>query len=203
MARITILYEDQADPGGHFGPHELLKRCLVDRLGDVPRWKIEAESRAVPLKGKEKLLKACREGRFLAGGGRVVAAFDDDHVRDIPALHLAPSACRPLVRKAILNGCPQQDRLVVVFPWRNVEALLATILKCDADLDADLVPDELRDRVGGLRHLDINERDIILRRAANAASSLLDRLFERLPALEYLVRKIHEAWVAETVGGCG
>jgi hypothetical protein len=58
---LTILYEDQRGDTRGFGLHTLVKACVFDAI-DGDRHRVEGTLRdARPLKGVQKVLRACRD----------------------------------------------------------------------------------------------------------------------------------------------
>jgi len=59
---VKILYEDQqAEDATNFGPHVLVLRCLLDRLGwpEERYFELQRHMSGQPRKGDKKLLAAC------------------------------------------------------------------------------------------------------------------------------------------------
>ncbi len=100
MPAAVVLYEDSrgASRRDGFGPHRLALACVADDTG-ADRWSLRDELVDNVRKGRDEVLKTCREqGDALSASAlRVVAVLDDDRVRE--GLRLLGSRSEPPHRR--------------------------------------------------------------------------------------------------------
>lgn len=178
---VKIMYEDQqAADASNYGPHQLVSRCVLERLGWPEERLYELQRHVIgqPKKGDTKLLAACQNPNEARNCQHVFAVFDDDQVRAIKPLALSPNACKLQVRAAIQSTSPYRDQLRVVLLGRNMESVVAAVQGC-----------KQLAVTGKLRPLD---RDRVLASLAWAvdATPIRDCVLRAVPSLEYLVARI-------------
>lgn len=171
MNRVIVFYEDRRGEEGDFPFHDLVK-SLVFAIVDNDRVEFErALADCRPLKGKEKLLRACQEWQSIAARGEAVAAvFDNDRVREL--LSLPTDAADAEVITAIKSG--SSSKLHVALLDRNLESVIDAVLQCWPDAPAK--PKKKPDRLF---------RDVVLKQAAQRVE-LHQCILEKVPSLGLL-----------------
>ena len=180
---VKILYEDQqAEDATNFGPHVLVLRCALDRLGwpEDRYFELQRHVSGQPRKGDKKLLAACRNANEARNFRHVFAVFDGDKVRSIEPLRLGPGACKSQVRQAIQSVSPYADQLRVVLLERNMESVVAAVQGCKSS-----------PVTGKLR---LPERDAVLASIAwrPDAATIRACVLREVPSLHYLVDRLAE-----------
>lgn len=169
MPKVVIFYEDALAPGTQpkdYGPHLLVLWCLVDRTARS-FWDLGKLVEGNARKGKEQVEAACRRSQVYDRGG-VIAVYDNDRVRELPALaNLASQRSRD-VAQALRQQAAQPDRTTVVLLDRNMETVVARVLECAGDAIPQRKPKPL-------------ERDLLLGKlvAMAHASAPSERAFWR------------------------
>lgn len=180
---VKILCEDQqAEDASNFGPHVLVLRCVLDRLGwsETRYSELQRNLSGHPRKGDKNLLAACRNANEARNFRHVFAVFDGDKVRSIDSLGLSPGACKQQVRSAIQSASPYAAQLKVVLLERNLETVVAAVQRCKS------LPETGR--------LKLPERDAVLASIAWRAEAAPVRacVLQAVPSLQYLVDRLSE-----------
>lgn len=180
---VTILYEDSAGEQTDFALHNLVVRCVADRVGCEPPT-MKDRLRGIPKKGNGNVWRACqRDLPHLARSGRVVfAVFDDDRVRTMTKL--ATGACKTQVVTRIKIGCDPAASLRVVLLVRNTETVLCGLRDLGVLHGRDAMFVQAIDRKD-IASRDILFKDAVWRLTADQRVSLL----REVPSLGYLVEK--------------
>jgi len=183
---VTVLYEDQRDRRGEqFGLHRFAMACLFDRVNGL-RYDVEARVDAQAKKGAGNLLRACREDAALiaADGRRIVAVFDDDHVRDLLGrrLRAGRGAADEEVVSAILDGANvTAETLQVILLRRSTETVLEAVRDCDPSLPVEQVE-------RAIRRKDLTARDLVLVAASRGERrAVRDCVLAKVPSFSALV----------------
>jgi len=180
-ARLTILYEDQRAEAHSFGLHTLVSACVFDAI-DGDRYKVEdALSNPRPLKGVQKVLRACRDDfNSIAKDGRdVIAVIDNDAIRH--HLRLPRDATRARVEQEIRKGCPAPERLHVVLIVENTESAIEAVAACNPGIDPKRVDAAVQRKSLLARDAILTEMSIERERAVR------DCVLGRMPSLRGLV----------------
>lgn len=182
MRGVTILYEDSAGERSEFAFHELVLRCVADRLGREPR-DLKDLVHGLPKKGN--VWRACRQDlpRIARSGRAVFAVFDDDEIRTMTKLPV--DACKTKVVTAIKRGCEPEGALRVVLIVENTESVLEALRAQGAIQGHEgMFADAIERKV-------LASRDILFKKAVwSLTSEQREILLERVPTLGYLVSKL-------------
>lgn len=192
MRRITLLYEDHADPSGNvtnFGPHNLLVLCALDDLRESGAQAVDYYTArrerlvGVPKNGNSKLRAECRRlGATLArGGSPVIAVYDLDKVHHmITDVAVRQRHCKREMRELFQGESDAKDLLHVCFLDRNTETL------------TDIVAQILNRPQSGKPSP--AERDSLLMAVAQdydpAALEQRRELRRRVASFDYIVRRV-------------
>lgn len=184
MRGVTILYEDSAGERVEFSLHDLVVRCVADRIdGDVRA--LRSVLHGIPKKGNGNVWRACRQdlSRLARGGRAVIAVFDDDRVRTMAGL--PSSACKSQVAARIKTGCEPASQLRVALLVENTETLLVALRDLGIVRDRDAMFADAIDRKI-LASRDILFKDAVWRTTPEQRAALI----EKVPSFGYLVSKL-------------
>jgi hypothetical protein len=182
--QVIVLYEDQRQAKtSSFGPHELVKACVFDRV-DGDRDKFEAALREYrPLKGNSRVLEHCRRlDRIATRGQHVIAVFDGDQMWRI--LNLPKSVSSKEIAQTVKGLSDLPDKLTVVLLDKNVESLLSAAMKCSPVIAARYSSENLksplmRDRILGIAAREPSLRQQLLAEVPSLAT-LCDELIKSI-----------------------
>lgn len=190
IAVARVLYENHRSEPKAFGPHALVCALVDDHLGLPGARVAQTLIDCVPRKGRDKLLRDCRESaeQIFAPLPREArfAVIDGDELHAVAGLGLAADATLE-ARRAALGRCYPGVTFVVPDADRpgdsNTEGLLRLIARC-----LELAPgDPLV--VGALKKRLI-ERDRLFHRAANAQPAIRACILASQPSLAALVEAL-------------
>lgn len=187
---VTVLYEDSAADGvvRNYGLHVFVRQCVADELG-VESWRL-SHVQGIPCRGNARIRDDCRKNpsRFVRDGRMAFAVYDADR---LPALlRLEASSCKPVLKAALLRECPWREQLRVVMLERNVETVLRELRTCDPRL----VDEPTWSRA--IERKFLTDRDVVFSAAAKPTplrTQLRACTRERVPSLDYLVRRLVDA----------
>lgn len=113
MPGVTILYEDSAGERAEFALHDLVVRCVADRLERDPKV-LRALLHGIPKKGNANVRRACQHdlSRLARDGRVVIAVFDNDRIRRMA--NLPATACKTQVTSCLKSGCEPSALLRIV-----------------------------------------------------------------------------------------
>lgn len=182
-----VLYENHRSEPKAFGPHALVCAMVDDHLGMVGARLASGVVDCVPRKGRDKLLRDCREAaeQMFAPLPRAArfAVIDGDALHAVGALGLAADATLEARRVALGRHYPDVT-FVVLDADRpgdsNTEGLLRLIARC-----LELAPDD--PLVLGALGKRLIERDRLFHRAANAQPGVRASILAAQPSLATLV----------------
>jgi hypothetical protein len=173
---IPIFYEDSWGITKEFGLHELIVSCVADIQGK-DWWDRKGHFEAVPKKGVNNLLAACRDDVPDMPDPVIFAVFDLDKLHR----HLFASGCPSefeLLAK-LCELCPH-DRLHVFLLAHNTETVVEAVAECIGQ------PPPRKDTL---------LRDRLLTRAARDARHGRDCTRAAVPSFDACVRRIAELTV--------
>jgi hypothetical protein len=195
--KVTILYEDKVQGVvKEYGPHALVSQCVCDRLNLAP-WEMKSLV-PNPRNGNGNVRKDCAQNppKVARDGGLVFAVYDADRVREL--VGLAGTACKADVKTKLLQECPWNDRLRIVFLEKNLETVLRAVRACDPSISSE---EQWR---RAIERKDLSARDIILKAVASPsppARALRECVLREVPSLAYLVQKIADSCVSLRLPG--
>lgn len=184
MPAVTILYEDSAGERAEFALHDLVVRCVADRLDRDPKT-LRSALHGIPKKGNANVRRACRQDlpRLARDGRVVVAVFDNDRIRRMA--NLPPAACKAQVTSCLKSGCEPSALLRIVLLVENTETLLVALRDISVLQGRDAMFVEAIDRKV-LASRDILFKDAVWRTTLEQRVGLL----EAVPSFGYLVSKL-------------
>lgn len=186
MPAAVVLYEDSrgASPRDGFGPHRLALACVADDTG-VDRWSLRDELVDNVRKGRDEVLKACRDqGAALSASAlQIVAVLDDDRVRE--GLPLPLDACKAQVMDSVSKLWSGSRPLVLVLLERQMEDLVWYAAR-----------ESGRPLPRPIPHSPSVRDPVLHAAAAHAERSVRDRIRAAMPSFDRLVRALVAAWRA-------
>jgi hypothetical protein len=171
---IPIFYEDSWGAAKEFGLHELIVSCVADIQGK-DWWERKGNFEAIPKKGVNNLLAACRDDVPDMRDPLIIAVFDSDKLHRHLFASGRPSESELLAK--LREQCPH-DRLHVFLIAHNTETVVEAVAVCIGE------PPPPKDTL---------LRDRLLTRAArDAARQSRDCTRAAVPSFDACVRRIAE-----------
>ena len=183
-AKIVVLYEDKRVQAKGYGPHELVKACVLDVVdqddqGDRAALMANLSIEARPLKGSGNIYTSCRNVSLIAPRGQpVVAVLDRDRVHDL--LGLPKPISQQQVEKRLKDESDAPAQLHVCLLEENLESVIEAIKVCAPGQNADILARAL--------DKEPNAQDVLLRRVAHAPTrAIRECILQRVPSLKAIV----------------
>lgn len=184
MPGVTILYEDSAGERAEFALHDLVVRCVADRLDRDPR-ALRSALHGIPKKGNANVRRACRQDlvRLARDGRAVIAVYDNDRIRRMT--NLPSDACKAQVSTCLKSDCDPSTQLRVVLLVENTETILLALRDLGVLQGREAMFVEAIDRKV------LASRDILFKDAVwRTTPEQRERLLEAVPSFGYLVSKL-------------
>lgn len=185
MLKAVVLYEDQlADPRVPFVPHNLVLRCLADRVGGE-HWMLRGQVSGIPRKGigalKKDLCSLDGRERWAPRGERLLFVADSDRVGDHFEISTASLGDEDKMCREILASSGATGNVSFFFIVRNMETLVTKV----AELMGEPVPGK-----------DLNKRDGTLKKLMDPSlKAKREELVRSVPMLNKILDCLQKALV--------
>lgn len=187
MPGVTILYEDSAGERSQFALHQLVVRCVADRLDREPRT-FEDSLRGYPKKGNANVRRACQQelSRLARDGRLVCAVYDSDEITQL--VKLPARSCKTKIVGALKQNCDATVNLRVVLLIENTESLLIALR------DLKVIPDRDAMFADAIDRKNLASRDILFKAAVwQTTPEQRAALLASVPSFGYLIDKVAAA----------